>query len=159
MSIANNFGIGKTPDELDGLTLPEKLLISIYRPKMYVTTLRSFAGPGTLKTCLKGNTITFPQDIVKIAEVLSANPDILGDHLKVVFIGNGAPSRELLRKVIKVRRDKVYNALRCLISNHPLYANEVLSVVNLPVDDISKQLVNTLRSFACRQTVLLGSII
>ena len=33
-SIANNFQIGKTPPELTGLTLSEKLLISKCRPKM-----------------------------------------------------------------------------------------------------------------------------
>ena len=36
LSIANGFQIGKTPDELTGLTLPEKLLISLYRPKIYL---------------------------------------------------------------------------------------------------------------------------
>ena len=33
-SIANKFQIGETPDELKGLTLPEKLLIALYRPKI-----------------------------------------------------------------------------------------------------------------------------
>ena len=41
LSIANNFQIGKTPPELSDMTLPEKLLISVYRPKLHVIKLRS----------------------------------------------------------------------------------------------------------------------
>ena len=75
LSIANSFQIGTTLSPLKDLTLPEKLLISIYRPKMHVTTLRSFAGPGTAQNAMKVNTITFPQDVV--AEKLPADPSIL----------------------------------------------------------------------------------
>ena len=48
-SIANKFQIGETPDELKGLTLPEKLLIALYRPKIHVVKLKSCSGPGTCK--------------------------------------------------------------------------------------------------------------
>jgi len=133
------------------MTLPGKLLISTYRPKMYVTTLRPFAGRGTAQTALKGNTIAlkgntiaFPQDIVKVAETLPANPNILIDHIKVVFIGNGNPSREALKKIFTVRREKVYGALTFLIENHQLYVNVSLSTVNLPVDDVPDEILNTL---------------
>ena len=78
--------------------LSEKLLISKCRPKMYVVKLRSSCGPEAQQRGLKGNTITFPQDTVKIAATLPANPEILVDHLKVVFIGKGRPSREMLKK-------------------------------------------------------------
>lgn len=133
----------QTPPVLSNLTLSEKLLISVYRPKMYVTTLRPFAGPGSAQNALKGNTITFPQDIVKIAKRLPASTDILVDHLKVVFIGNGAPSREMLKKVFKVRRE-VYSALNFLILNHPLYTDVTLSNVNLPADDIPEEILSTM---------------
>ncbi|XP_066919049.1 uncharacterized protein [Clytia hemisphaerica] len=144
LSIANNFQFGETPSALTGLTLPEKLLISIYRPKMYVTTLRSFAGPGTAQNALRGNTITFPQDVVKIAENLPADPNILADHLKVVFIGKGSPSKEMLKKTLTVRREKVYDALTFLIANHPLYSNVAFSNVVLPRNDIPDVILNTL---------------
>ena len=42
------------------------------------------------------HTINFPQDVVKIPATLPANPDILVDHLKVVFIGKGRPTTEML---------------------------------------------------------------
>ena len=87
LSIANGFQIGKTPDILKDLTLPEKLLIALYRPKMYITKLRSYAGPYTAQRGLKGNAITFAQDVVKIAETLPSSTEILLDHIKVVFLG------------------------------------------------------------------------
>ena len=144
LSIANDFQIGTAPPELSNLTLPEKLLISVYRPKIHVVKLRSCNGPGTRQSGLKGNTITFPQDIVKIAACLPASPDILADHLKVVFLGKSRPTREMLKKVLTVRREKVFNAVKFLIVNHPLYADVELSDVNLPVDDVPEQILRTL---------------
>ena len=144
LSIANDFQIGKTPDELTDLTLPEKLLISLYRPKIYLVKLRNSAGPETQQCGLLGNTITFPQDIVKIAASLPANPDIFVDHLKVVFLGSTRPTREMLKKVLTVRRDKVFNAVRFLIDNNPLYQNVTLSDVSLPVDDVPEEILRLL---------------
>ena len=96
---------------------------------------------------MKGNTITFPQDIVKIAATLPANPDILVDHLKVIFLGKNRPTREMLKKVLTVRREKVYNAVNFLIANHPLYADVTLSTnTDLPVDDVPDQIMRTLHA-------------
>ena len=146
-SIANDFQIGKTPPELTDLTLSEKLLISKYRPKMYVVKLRSTYGPHAQQRGLKGNTITFPQDTVKIAANLPEDPKILADHLKVVFIGNGRPSRELLKKVFTVRRQKVYDALNFLIANNPVYENIRLSNdVDIPNDDVPQVIMDTLET-------------
>ena len=75
------------------LTIPEKLLIAKYSQKIHIVKLRCSGGPETQQRGLKGNTITFPQDTVKIAETLPANTDILVDHLKVVFLGNRRPTR------------------------------------------------------------------
>ena len=144
-SIANGFQIGKTPPQLTGLTLSEKLLISKCRPKMYVVKLRSTYGPQAQQRGLKGNTITFPQNVVKIAATLPANPEILVDHLKVVFIGKDRPSRELLKKVFTVRSEKVYNALNFLIDNNPVYSDVTLSnSVDLPADDVPEEIMNNL---------------
>ena len=143
-SVANDFQIGKTPEELSDLTLTEKLLICKYRPKMYVIKLKSVAGPQASQKGLKGNTITFPQDTVKMASSLPANPDILVDHIRVVFIGKSKPSSDLLKKVLTVRRDKVYNAMRFLIAYNPIYSDVTLSDVNLPIDDIPEEIRNSI---------------
>ena len=76
LSIANNMQIGQAPPVLSCLTLPESLLISIYRPKIFVTTFRSFAGPQTGQRGIKGNTITFPQDVVSISKKLPSEADL-----------------------------------------------------------------------------------
>ena len=148
-SIANNFQIGKTPPELSDLTLPEKLLISKCRPKMYVVKLRSIAGPQAQQKGLKGNTITFPQDVVKMASTLPANPDILADHIRVIFVGKSTPTSDMLKKILTVRRDKVYHALSFLRANNPVYADVVISnqvLANLPTDDVPTQLMQTLET-------------
>ena len=143
-SVANNFQIGKTPPELTGLTLAEKLLISKCRPKMYVLKLRTSCG-GEAQRGLKGNTITFPQDVVKIAAKLPANPDILADHLNVVFIGKTKPTPKLLKKVVGVCRQVVYNALNFLIQNNPEWADVTLDDnVDLPDDDVPDVMMQTL---------------
>ena len=136
-SIANNLQIGESPPELSDLTLPERLLIAVYRPKMYVTTFRSVAGPGSAQRGLKGNTISFPQDIVKVSEKLSAHVDVLADTIKVIFIGSTMPRKEQLRKVLTVRRSKVLKALAFLQENHSMYSNiTITSGATLPEDDI-----------------------
>ena len=135
----------KTPPELSGLTLPEKILISVYQPKMYVTTFRGKAGPGTEQRGLKGNTITFPQDVVKVAHILPSNMNTLADNIQVVFIGNRIPSKEALKKVLTVRKQKVLDALAYLVENHPLYANITINHNNdLPEDDIPDSIWETI---------------
>ena len=57
LSIANGFQIGKTPPEISDLTLPEKVLISKNRAKLYVVTLNGFCEPQGQQKGLKGNTI------------------------------------------------------------------------------------------------------
>ena len=141
LSIANNMQIGKTPDELCGLTLPEKLLISVYRPKMYVTTFRSIAGPGTGQRGLKGNTITFPQDVVGVSKKLPPRMDLLSEIIKVIFIGPRAPSKDTIKKVFTVRRIKIDGALSFLQANHPLYREvEMISTDHLPEDDVPEEI-------------------
>ena len=129
--------IGKPPPELTGLTLPEKILIAVYRAKMYISTFRSFLGPGTGQRGIKGNTITFPQDIVQISKKLPGKTDCLSDNIKVIFIGRTVPSKEAMKKVLTVRREKVYAALNFLHTHHPLYKDvDIDNTVDLPDDDI-----------------------
>ena len=54
----------------------------------------------------------------------------------------------MLKKVFTVRREKVYNALNFLIANNPVYADVTLSnTVDLPIDDIPKEIMDTLVNF------------
>ena len=76
---------------------------------------------------------------------MPANPDILVDHIRVVFIGKTKPTPDLLKKVLTVRRDKVYAALNWLRLNNPEYADvNISNNVDLPIDDVPKELLQTL---------------
>ena len=48
-------------------------------------TFRSIAGPGTGQRGLKGNTITFPQDVVGVSKKLPPKMELLSDVMKVIF--------------------------------------------------------------------------
>ena len=51
----------------------------------------------------------------------------------------------MLKKVLTVRREKVYNALAFLIANNPLYHDvELNNDVNLPADDIPDEILKLL---------------
>ena len=82
---------------------------------------------------------------MKISDSLPSDPSILVNTIKVVFIGNGVPSKEMLKKVFTVCREVVYNALTFLVQNHPLYNNiRISQSVNLPDDDIPDEIWRTM---------------
>ena len=64
-SIANEFQIGETPQQLKDVILPEKLLIAKCRPKLYIVKLISTWGR-YVQRGLKGNTITCPWNVVRM---------------------------------------------------------------------------------------------
>ena len=73
---------------------------------------------------------------------MPANPDILADHLNVVFIGKTKPTPELLKKVVGVLRQVVYNALNFLMQNNPEWAEVTLdNNVDLSVDDVLEEIM------------------
>ena len=50
----------------------------------------------------------------------------------------------MIKKVLTVRREKVYNAVNFLIANHPQYEGVTLSNVDLPIDDVPQEISDTL---------------
>ena len=52
--------------------------------------------------------------------------------------------QNLLKKIFRVRHQKVYSAIEYLIDNHPLYHNVPISNVTLPQDDIPNKIMKTL---------------
>ncbi|UJR24373.1 hypothetical protein I4U23_005750 [Adineta vaga] len=94
---ANNMWLGDIPKELQGLTIPEEKLISLYRHNSCIIKLQSpFHSTTTAQTALKGNCITFLQNVPNIVTSLP---------LKVIFIGARPPDRLHLRKVLTVQDD------------------------------------------------------
>ncbi len=127
-SVANNLQIGSCPPELMNLTIIEKILIAAFRTSICVIKFKEIAGTGTEQKGVKGQTITFPQDVESIlsniqASVLPQDPECLPDIIKVVFIGSKPPTRRQLLNVLQVRRKKVFTALHWLKMHHPQYSN------------------------------------
>ena len=82
-ALANRLWLGPVPPELQDLTVPERLLISPVRIKIYIVKLRASVGPGTEQSALKGQSIAFPQNVPAIYTMLPAPLSTLPESLKV----------------------------------------------------------------------------
>lgn len=149
-SPANNAFIGDVPKELQNLTIPEEQLISLYRHNKCVIKIQTRTyDASTKQSKINGNVIIFQQNISSIAKILPLSQDSLCDNIKVVFVGSNPPSRVESYRLLRVRRDKVYKALKWLIINNPLYRDIKISTINienLPIDDIPDSLWITMDS-------------
>ena len=82
----------------------------MYRHNSSVIKLNSpFYHHSTAQSALKGNVITFMQNIPDIVASLPLNVDELCDTLKIIVVGAHIPNREHLQKVCGVSREKVRN--------------------------------------------------
>ena len=147
-SPANGMWIGDIPDQLRGLTIPEQKLISLYRHNSCIIKLHSpWHSPSTAQSALKGNCITFPQNVSNIATSLPLSPNELCSSIKIIFIGSSKPSRYHLRKILTIRRQRILDALTWLKQNNMLYAHVPLDkhiIAALPENDIPECLWETL---------------
>ena len=147
-SPANGMWLGDVPDQLKGLTIPEQKLISLYRHNSCIIKLHSpWHLPNTAQPALKGNCITFPQDLSNIATSLPLSPNELSESIKIIFIGSSMPSRHHLRKILSVRRQRVFDALVWLKENNVLYSHVSLDkhiIAALPDDDVPDSIWETL---------------
>lgn len=85
---ANKMWIGDVPKELTDLTITELRLIGIYRHNSCVIKLKSMKCEGSaVQSGLKGNVITFPQNLSMMVRMLPLTISQLCDEMKIVFIG------------------------------------------------------------------------
>ncbi len=147
-SPANGMLIGDVPDQLKGLTIPEQKLISLYRHNSCIIKLHSpWHSPNTAQPALKGNCITFPQNLSNIATSLPLSPNELSASIKIIFVGSSKPARHHLRKILSVRRQRVLDALIWLKENNALYSHISLDkhiIAALPDDDVPESIWETL---------------
>ena len=147
-SPANNLWLGEIPVELQGLTIPEEKLISLYRHNSCIIKLYSpFHSTSTAQAALRGNCFTFLQNIPNIANSLPLTLNDLCDTLKVIFVGANPPKRIHLRKVLTVRKTKVAEASHWLKRNNVLYGNVEINLENiaeLPDDDVPESIISTM---------------
>ncbi|CAF1608295.1 unnamed protein product, partial [Adineta ricciae] len=147
-SPANKVWIGEVPQELQNLTIPEQRLISLYRYNSCIVKLQSsFHSMETAQSALRGNCISFPQNVVNIAESLPLTLDQLCESLKIIFIGTQLPEKIRVKSILTVRKKKILNALQWLRQNNPLYRNIMInssSIDHLPDDDVPECLWKTM---------------
>lgn len=145
---ANDVWLGDIPDELQGLTIPEEKLISLYRHNSCIIKLQSpFHSHTTAQTALRGNCITFVQNLPNIVNSLPLTLNDLSDTLKVIFIGSRPPQRIHLKKVLTVRKNKIVRALQWLKKFNVLYQSININfetIAQLPEDDIPESIMSTI---------------
>ncbi len=151
-SVRNGLQLGMTPHQLQDLTIAEKLIIPCFRPSICIVKFKEIAGPGTSQKGVKGNTITFQQDVSTVTKKIQTLPhdvNTLCDNLKVVFTGSKRPSKKQLQNVLQIRRSKVLGALQWLKKHHVLYRDINISTKNvnkLPQGEIPECVWQTMSS-------------
>ncbi|CAF1337678.1 unnamed protein product, partial [Rotaria sordida] len=147
-SAANDVWLGDVPAELQGLTIPEAKFISLYRHNSCVIKLHSpFHSVTTSQAALKGNCITFPQNIPNIVTSLPLVLDDLCDTLKVILVGARPPEHIHPRKILTVRKKKIIQALNWLKQHNVLYRNIEINLENiaqLPDDDVPESIMSAM---------------
>ncbi|CAF1017156.1 unnamed protein product [Adineta steineri] len=101
----------------------------------------------TTQGALKGNCITFLQNIPNIVNSLPLKMADLCDTLKVIFIGARPPERLQLKRILTVRKKKIVEALCWLKKYNILYKNVDINLDNiaqLPEDDIPEPIMTTM---------------
>ncbi|CAF2227872.1 unnamed protein product, partial [Rotaria magnacalcarata] len=148
LSLSNLMWIGDVPQELQDLTLPEQKLIALYRHSSCIIKLCGITGdPSLAQSALKGNVITFPQNLSDIAKHLPLSPNELPDIIKIIFVGKTIPIKDQVRSILTVRRERIRTALIWLHTNNILYKEihiDHLLIDAFPLNDIPDCLWNTM---------------
>lgn len=155
---ANGMWLGNVPTELQDLTIPEEKLISLYRHNSCIIKLQSpFHSATTAQTALKGNCITFLQNLSSVATSLPLALDDLCETLKVIFVGSQPPKRLQLKRVLTVRKKKIVEALHWLKKHNPLYRNiniDLANIEKLPEDDVPDSIMSTVEQKIAEEEAL-----
>ncbi|KAJ6486491.1 hypothetical protein C8R47DRAFT_954685, partial [Mycena vitilis] len=133
LALANGMWLGEVPFELRILTLPERLLVSLYFPAAYVVKLfpklrgAKTWDKNTVNSGLKGNVSTYKLNTAQIAGIVAGNtmppsPRILAATIGVTFVGSGYKALKVLPDFLRVRRQRVFEVLLWLKENNGLYA-------------------------------------
>ncbi len=136
--------LGPQPYCFQILTIPEKVLISLYRTKVILLKLQPYKLGSHF--AIRGNTITFPHNMSSIVEKIKEVPlslDVVTDIIKVIFIGKSIPKKRFLKNILTVRRQVVLEALHFLQQNHYMYKDLQLTEKNLkslPQNDVPKHI-------------------
>ncbi|CAD6925870.1 unnamed protein product [Tilletia controversa] len=131
LALANGNLRGVLPDDLQDITWLEERLCAKYLASAYVIRLYDLTSPGAAESrprVMKGHACSFPLNTVSTAVKL---PWAFGDGgpiLSCIVIGPRKPRREDLRKVFKVRRNKVLSLMKYLRTHFKDYPQ-------IPIDE------------------------
>jgi hypothetical protein len=118
----NNMDPGQLPDELKGLSLVEQTLISPVKVFITVFNLTEHGQYG-----YKGNVINFNQNISELVDQLPRCLSSLSEF--VIFRKDNVDVGQFSE--VRVRKQKVLDALNKLIEINPLFRNRVINFKNL----------------------------
>ena len=113
---------GAVPEALQDLTTVEQMLIARVAPVMLVMRLPEYRGA---QWRFKGHVVCFPQDIQPVVSVL---PHVSVDVL--VLRSQHSANADAMRE-FRVRRQRVHDALLCLMEHNRYYGDISISVENL----------------------------
>ncbi|KAJ7101428.1 hypothetical protein B0H15DRAFT_943753 [Mycena belliarum] len=154
-ALANGMWLGDTPFQLSVLTLPERLLVALYLPAAYVVKLYPKVkgarewNKDAVNSGMKGNVSTYRLNTAQIAGIAAGNvmplsSQILAATIGVTFVGAGTTPLKILPDFLRVRRQRVFEALVWLRANNGLYANIEISQDQLrllPEDAVPDEIV------------------
>jgi len=157
-ALANNLWIGSVPWQIQVLSFPEQLLVSLIYPRVFVFKLFPKKVGGirdlsTLQRAMRGNVTSYAMDTTGVADMvegrmLPRHPRLLASLISVTYVGPGELPKPWLQKIFCVRRHTVHAALKWLKANNPYYADIDISHANLedlPEDDVPYEISTTMR--------------
>jgi hypothetical protein len=156
LSLANDMWIGAIPTELKVLTLPERILVSRYFPAAYIVKLfpkrkgAKYWPKSGLNSGVKGNVSTYKLNTEDIADMVDTNvmpppAKIMASTIGVTIIGPKDLPERTMPHFLRVRRDRIRDALLWLKNNNLLYANITISephLNQLPEDGIPQEILS-----------------
>ena len=158
LSLANNLWIGETPSVLTGLTIPEQLLIARHYPRCYIFKLYprdvdSHIPLDQLYTGMAGNASLFELNTQEVVEMIKgqrmpSSVQSLASIIAITYVGSKFLPKDWLKKMFRVRREVVYEALVWLQSHNPIYTDIKIDenrMRELPEDDVPDELLTIIR--------------
>ena len=154
LALANGMWIGPIPHELSILMIPEQILIACHHLrcfvfKMYPWDCDVHLPPNQLQSSFSGNVSLYKLNtntVVKMLEgqLMPHKGVTLASVVTITFVGSKKVPQNWLKSTFRVCRHAVYEALRWLRTNNPLYADINISIEqlsDLPEDGVPKEIL------------------
>ncbi|KAI6030606.1 hypothetical protein F5J12DRAFT_713196, partial [Pisolithus orientalis] len=150
-SLASQLWIGCIPWQLQVLTFPEQLLITLLYPHVYVFKLFPKWHGGVLNTSTCQCAITYSLDMAGIAAMVEGKlmphpPVILASLISMTFIGMGDLPKNWIHSMFWVQQHVVFEALHWLKEHNVKHYGDIEInapwIESLPEDDIPEEIMS-----------------